>query len=106
MEEISATDAAAMLHEQPDDTILLDVREPVELQMASVGGVLHIPMGELPARLGEIDKTKTVLCLCRSGARSAQVTAFLADQGFERVLNVAGGIHAWSAEVDDSIPVY
>jgi rhodanese-related sulfurtransferase len=106
MEEISAADAAALLRDQPESTLLLDVRESIELEMAAVEGALHVPMAEIPASLDRIDKAKIILCLCRSGARSAQVTGFLADQGYDRVINVAGGILAWSAEVDNSIPVY
>lgn len=106
MEEISATEAAQMLRDQPEQTILLDVREAMELEMAAVAGALHIPMGEIPGRLGELDASKTIICLCRSGGRSAQVAEFLLAQGYAKAVNLTGGIHAWSDQVDSSIPKY
>jgi rhodanese-related sulfurtransferase len=66
---------------------------------------VHMPMQTLPARLDELDKTRPIACLCHHGSRSMQVAAYLAQQGFE-VINVAGGIHAWSTQVDQSIPTY
>jgi len=64
-----------------------------------------MPMQSIPARLDELDKTRPIACLCHHGSRSMQVATFLERQGFE-VINVAGGIHAWSSQVDASIPVY
>jgi rhodanese-related sulfurtransferase len=104
MDEISAPDAAQLLADQPDQTILLDVREEAELEAAAVADAFHLPMGEIPARLAEIDKMKTIICMCRSGGRSAQVADFLARQGYDKVFNLTGGIHAWSDLVDNSIP--
>ena len=104
MDEISAPDAAQLLADQPDQTILLDVREEMELEAAAVADALHLPMGEIPARLAEIDNKKTIICMCRSGGRSAQVADFLARQGYTKVFNLTGGIHAWSDLVDSSIP--
>lgn len=104
--EISPIDAARLLADQPQQIVLLDVREALELEIARVEGVQHIPMAEIPARCGEIDPTKTVICLCRSGARSAHVTAFLMQQGFNDVRNLVGGINAWAADVDNRIQPY
>ena len=90
-------------------TLVLDVREAWEVQTASAKpeglDLLHMPMQTIPARLHEIDKTRPIACLCHHGGRSMQVASFLMQHGFE-VVNVAGGIHAWSAQVDPSIPVY
>jgi len=106
MQEINATDAAALLGTHPDNTLLLDVREDVELKLAAVDGTLHIPMGQVPDRVGEIDGDKHVIVMCRSGGRSAQVVEFLSSSGFGQVSNLAGGILAWSEDVDPSIPQY
>ena len=106
MEEISAPDAAELLRSQPDQVILLDVREAAELEVAAVAGALHIPMGEIPNRLDEVDITKTIICMCHAGGRSAQVTGFLAAQGYGKAVNMAGGIQAWSELVDSDIPTY
>ena len=99
MQEMTSRDAAALLQTKPADTILLDVREPMELELASVQGALHIPMNQIPDRLNEIDKGKTIICLCHSGGRSAQVAAFLEHRGYPSVVNLLGGIHSWSLEV-------
>ncbi|MFM2240562.1 MAG: Thiosulfate sulfurtransferase GlpE [Pseudomonadota bacterium] len=90
--------------------IVLDVREPWELQTASVTPagfeLLSIPMQQVPARLSELDRTRPVACLCHHGSRSMQVASFLVQQGFEHVANIAGGIHAWSSQVDPAVPTY
>jgi rhodanese-related sulfurtransferase len=91
--------------------VLLDVREPWELQTASVTPpegveVVAIPMNEIPGRLAELDPSRPVACLCHHGARSQRVAAFLAQNGFDKVVNVAGGIDAWSASRDAAVPRY
>jgi adenylyltransferase/sulfurtransferase len=91
--------------ERGETLTLLDVREPWELDVASVPGVLHIPMGEVPERVAEIDRTRQVAVLCRSGRRSLEVAKYLQQNGFDAV-NLAGGILAWSRDVDATIPTY
>ena len=98
---------AARQHGEP---IVLDVREPHELQVASItadGFTLRtIPMGVIPPRLNELNPQQPIACLCHHGGRSMQVAAFLESRGFARVANIAGGINAWSAEVDPTVPRY
>jgi rhodanese-related sulfurtransferase len=91
--------------ERGEDLTLLDVREAWELDVASVPGVVHIPMGEIAERLGELDRSKETVVLCRSGRRSLEVAKFLQQNGF-RAVNLAGGILAWSRDVDATIPTY
>jgi rhodanese-related sulfurtransferase len=90
--------------------VVLDVREPSELQIASVKAdgftLLAIPMGVVPLRLSELDPQQPVACLCHHGGRSMQVAQFLASRGFENVANISGGIHAWAAELDPTIATY
>jgi rhodanese-related sulfurtransferase len=91
--------------------VLLDVREPWELQTASVRPeegfeLAAIPMNEIPARLTELDADRPVACLCHHGGRSQRVAMFLAQQGFSNVANIAGGIDAWSQERDATVPRY
>ena len=90
--------------------VVLDVREPWELQTASVTAqgfeLLHIPMGSVPQQLATLDTARPVACLCHHGVRSLRVAAFLAQQGFAQVANITGGIDAWSRELDPSVPLY
>ena len=90
--------------------VVLDVREPWELQTASVKAdgfdVVAIPMNEIPARIAQLDPGQPVACLCHHGARSQRVAMFLVQNGFTRVANIAGGIDAWSAERDEGVPRY
>ena len=95
----------------PDSApVILDVREPSELQIASIKAegftLLTIPMGTVPVRLGELDPQQPIACLCHHGGRSMQVAQFLASRGYENVANIAGGIHAWAAEVDPTLATY
>ncbi|MFB3076813.1 MAG: rhodanese-like domain-containing protein [Lysobacterales bacterium] len=85
---------------------LLDVREPWEIEIASVPQSIKIPMAEIPSRHTELDADKPVAVLCHSGGRSAKVADFLATQGFSRVANIDGGIDAWAQELDDSLARY
>ena len=85
---------------------LLDVREQWELDIASIAGAIRIPMMEIPSRKGELDPSRPVAVICHSGGRSGRVADFLSRQGFPRVANIAGGIDAWSREVDDTVPRY
>lgn len=90
--------------------VLLDVREPSELQTASVKPgdftLLHIPMGVVPPRLNELDPDQPIACLCHHGARSMRVAAFLEYQGFKHIANITGGINAWASQLDPSVPRY
>lgn len=92
------------------EPILLDVREPHELQRASVKAegfeLVHIPMGVIPPRLNELDPARPVACLCHHGGRSMRVAAFLEYQGFAHIANITGGINAWSSQYDPSVPRY
>ena len=90
--------------------LVLDVREPWELQTASIAAdgfeVVAIPMGELPSRLAELDSARPIACLCHHGARSYQVCMFLEQQGFANIYNLYGGVAAWAQQVDPAMPTY
>lgn len=77
-----------------NDAVILDVREPHEWQLGTLPGSTLLRMGELVDRLDELDRNRAVLCVCRSGARSGQVAAFLSAQGFDTVANMVGGVKA------------
>lgn len=85
---------------------LLDVREPWEIAIASLDNTINIPMRDLPLRHTELDPAKPVAVICHTGGRSARAAGFLAAQGYPAVANIAGGIDAWSRDVDASVPRY
>jgi rhodanese-related sulfurtransferase len=90
--------------------LLLDVREAWEFVRAAIRidglRTLHIPMNEIPARLAQLDPAQAVVCICHHGVRSAQVVAFLERHGHSAAYNLAGGIDAWSEQVDPAVPRY
>ncbi|HTV14300.1 MAG TPA: molybdopterin-synthase adenylyltransferase MoeB [Acidobacteriaceae bacterium] len=88
-----------------ENVFVLDVREPFEYQIAQIGGTL-IPLGELPQRIGELNPQQEIICQCKSGGRSQRAAEFLAKSGFTNVSNLAGGITAWSNEVDPTVKKY
>jgi rhodanese-related sulfurtransferase len=90
-----------------DDMTLLDVREDWEVQLAPVpADTLHIPMGQIPDRLAELDPARQTVVICKVGGRSLEVARFLSAQGFSAVFNLMGGILAWSRDLDPKIPQY
>ena len=89
-----------------EDLRLRDVREPHELAIAAIAGAMHIAMGEIPERLGELEPARKTVVLCRSGGRSLQVARFLEQNGFRHVANLSGGILRWGQDVDPSLQAY
>ena len=92
--------------EAGDKPFLLDVREPHELEISKLDGVVNIPMGEVPARLSELDKNTEIVVVCRSGGRSDRITNFLVSEGFTDVKNMVGGMNGWATQIDTSLPTY
>lgn len=105
--EISATDLARRL-KGPEPTVLIDVREGWEREIARLPGDLHIPMNDIPRRLSEIvlPPGGVIVAYCHAGVRSLAVAAFLEESGLPNVLSLEGGIDAWSSEVDPRTPRY
>lgn len=85
---------------------LLDVREPHELEISRLEGANLIPLGQLAARLSELDSADEMVVFCKSGTRSARAVELLASAGFRKMKNLKGGINAWAREVDPSLPIY
>jgi rhodanese-related sulfurtransferase len=86
--------------------VLLDVREHVELEIASVPSAVHVPMREIPTKLAEFDRDMPIVVMCHSGGRSRRVAEYLLGNGFSQVFNLRGGIDAWSTEIDPQVPRY
>ena len=104
--DITAADLSARLTRDPN-LLLLDVREPHELQISSLpGGVTNIPLGELAARLPELDTAREMIVFCKAGTRSTRALELLVSAGFKKVKNLKGGINSWAKDVDTSLPVY
>lgn len=110
---IRPKDLAQWLAQCPPESgvpLVLDVREPWEVQTACVRPngfeLATMPMHTVPARLAELPRQQAIACLCHHGGRSAQVAHFLLNQGYENVVNIQGGIHAWTQEIDPSVPQY
>jgi adenylyltransferase/sulfurtransferase len=91
-----------------DRLTIIDVREPFEWDIGNLEphGARLIPLKQVPERMDEIDPADEIVLQCRSGARSAQALGYLRQHGYERLLNLKGGILAWADEVDSSIPKY
>ncbi len=103
--------SAARVHEllPTTDTVLLDVREPWELDIAHIDGAVNLPMGSVPGAVqsGELEPDeRDIVVICHHGVRSLQVAYYLESAGFTRVVNMEGGIDAWSQSVDATVPRY
>jgi len=108
MAELGVITAAQLAERigRADRPLILDVREAFEVAYAPFPEAIHIPMDEIPARLVELDQEREIVVLCHHGICSAQVAGYLHQRGFSRILNLVGGIEAWSCEVDPAVPRY
>ncbi|MGQ9896032.1 MAG: rhodanese-like domain-containing protein [Acidobacteriota bacterium] len=105
IEQITATELAQRL--AADETVqLLDVRENWEYAFNRIPGSRFYPMSQLPTWATELDRTREYIIYCHHGIRSMQVCTYLRSQGFTRLVNLIGGIDAWSREVDPAVPLY
>jgi rhodanese-related sulfurtransferase len=103
--EISALEVS-ILRDNNEDVVLLDVREDSELAICRIEGALHIPMNEIPERCEALPLDRPLVVFCHHGMRSMNVLHYLESRGFENVINMGGGIHAWANEVDGTISRY
>ncbi len=105
--EITATELKERL-DRKDDLVLLDIRQDFELPIAALDGYVHIPEEEIEDRLDEIRGfgDKDIVVYCRTGRRSTELVKILEQNGFKRILNLTGGLHAWSDDVDPSVMKY
>ena len=107
MQNMNAKELAAWLDDETGPSpLLLDVRELWEYQVCHIDGSLSVPMNTVPANVADLDKEKPVVCICHHGMRSMQVALFLEQHGFSNVINLTGGVDAWAAQVDGSMPTY
>ena len=100
-------EALKALRDSGSDVTMLDVREPWEYEAAKIAGSRHSAMTDIPARFTqELDPDHHIVVVCHRGVRSMNVTAWLRQQGFEKVQSLQGGIDRWARQVDPSLPVY
>ena len=105
-DEVSVQDMKKAMDDSSSDIAFLDVREYDEVEIARIEGVPLIPLGELPQRFMELDPNQTIYIHCKVGGRSLKAVEFLKQQGFKYCKSVAGGINAWSDDIDCSVPRY
>ena len=107
VEQISVSELNKAI-EDKQEIVLLDVREPHELDICKLHYTLHIPIGEMRFRFDELDqyKDKDIVVYCRSGRRSNMAAQFMQESGFNKVKNLKGGVLAWSDEIDSSFKKY
>lgn len=103
--DITADELARRLG-RGETLLLLDVREPHELEISHLDGAQNIPLGELAGRLSELDSAGEIVLFCKMGSRSRRALELLVSAGFRRVKNLQGGINAWAREVDPRLPIY
>jgi rhodanese-related sulfurtransferase len=103
--EITSEELKGLL-DSHSDVVVLDVREPWEIATASMGHTQHIPMNDIPARSGELDKDKHTVVVCHHGVRSMRVTMWLRQQGHEKAQSLAGGIDAWARQIEPKVGLY
>ena len=92
--------------EEGKQITLLDIREPHEVDFCKLPNCTHIPMNKIPYHLDDLEPQETIVVYCHTGVRSMYVCQYLLDQGYQKVLNLLGGIHDWSLHVDPSVPIY
>jgi rhodanese-related sulfurtransferase len=106
MQQLSPKQLKNHLEISESQPVLLDVREPWEYDTCHLEGSLHIPMGEITRRLDELPNDQEIVVICHHGIRSMQVARYLMHNGFEKVINLSGGVDGWAREVDSDMPVY
>lgn len=107
MQQLTAMQLRAWLDDPArSPPVLLDVREPWELDVCGLAGAKPMPMAAVPARYAELGREDDLVIVCHHGARSFQVAMFLEHQGFTHIYNLYGGLAAWARDVDPAMPTY
>ena len=106
VQQLQAGELKTRLEQAGKTPLLLDVREAWEIQRCAFDGALHIPMGQIQARLNEINPEAEIVVVCHHGIRSNSVANYLARNGYAHLYNLAGGIDAWAREIDKNMATY
>jgi rhodanese-related sulfurtransferase len=106
MRQFTPTQLRERLEQNGEQPLLLDVREPWEFNLCAIENSQLIPMGEIAARIDSLDPEKETVVICHHGIRSRSVAMYMERHGFNDVINLSGGVEAWSREVDLDMPTY
>lgn len=106
MQQMTVQQLKERLDQPGPKPVILDVREAWELRICALPDTTHVPMGQVAARLGELDPERETVVVCHYGVRSLQVAMLLARRGFTRLYNLQGGVNAWARQVDSTMQTY
>jgi rhodanese-related sulfurtransferase len=107
MQNLTVTELAQWLADPSRNSpIMLDVREPWEHETCLIPGSARMPMNAVPMRFQELEPDAVIVCVCHHGGRSMQVAHFLERNGFNQIINLTGGVHAWALQIDTTMPTY
>jgi len=106
MQQFTAPELKRHLAQAGNDTMILDVREPWEFQLCHLEHAQLIPIRQIPVAVGSLDPGRETVVVCHHGIRSYQVANYLERCGFANVINLSGGMAAWSRDVDPLVPTY
>lgn len=106
LQQLTVRELKTRLEQPGDKPTLLDVRENWELNICVLPDTLHIPMGQITTRTGELDPNQETVVVCHHGIRSLRVANFLASRGFTKLYNLQGGVDAWAREIDPAMKTY
>ena len=106
MQSITVSQLKERLEQREEKPLLLDVREPWEFAICHIDGSRLLPMREIPNAVDDLDNEQEIIVICHTGVRSLQVCYYLQHEGFAKVLNLTGGVHAWATTIDSQMPTY
>lgn len=106
MRQLTATQVSEHLQNTASPPLLLDVREPHEVEICAIAGSINIPLGQIPTAWVTLDPAREIVLICHHGIRSMQAGLFLEQQGFNNLINLTGGIDAWAQEVEPAMARY
>jgi len=106
MQQMTPTQLRDHLETASTTPLLIDVREPWEFDICALDNSILIPMGQIPAKIDTLDPEQEIVVICHHGIRSAHVCRYLEHQGYDKTINLAGGVDAWARDVDINMSVY
>ena len=106
MQSITVSQLKERLEQREEKPLLLDVREPWEFAICHIDGSRLLPMREIPNAVDDLDNEQEIIVICHTGVRSLQVCYYLQHEGFAKVSNLTGGVHAWATTIDSQMPTY